>query len=42
MIKQSRTISVALTCTQRQISTENRNITNNIEGTIISVAKGGG
>ena len=41
MIIQNKTNSVALTCTQRQKSTQNLNITISIEVTIIGVAMGG-
>ena len=41
MIIQSRTMRVALTCTQEQKSTQSFNITNSIEVTIIGVIKGG-
>ena len=45
MIVQNKTISVALTCTQGQTnkkSTQNLNITNSIEVTIIGIARAGG
>ena len=41
MIIQNRTISVALICSQGQKNTQNLNITNSIEVTIIGVARGG-
>ena len=39
---QNRTISVALTYTRGQVSTQNLNITNSIKVTIIGLARGGG
>ena len=40
MIIQNKTISIALTCTQEQKSTQNLNVTNSIKVTMIDVVRG--